>query len=285
MPANPEFSRRHLFKIAAGSAALAFIGARGRANAQEAQPQATPESNIEIPKFETLEDQIQGFTALVTGNMRPKALNSLGLTPNITEEALKKQYASGAFITNKESPIPEDQDLVFLEYSLEIPKIAHPFGSWYVYEDTKRDGLWENIVFVGDAKQGLRQNGDDAPVAYDDLQPNAEFFFNLPTDGMTWKDFSDLVPETEKDKYKGMGIIGEWEKDTPLIEGIVFQLQTNGFVGYTYFKGEPQPAQKTQGSQQKINTGLEMAHRGQEMVIKRMSTRFDSLRMLNIPQV
>lgn len=286
MPKNPEFSRRHLFKIAAGGAlaTIPLLGERGRVTAQETIPQATPETHIVIPKFETLENQIEGFTALVTGNMRPDALSSLSLTPILTEEELKKQYAKGTFITNKENPVPEDPGLVFLEYALYIPNTVQPFGSWYVYDDAKRDGLWENIVFVSDTIRGLRQNGDNAPVAYDDLQPNAEFFFNLPADGMNWKDLSELAPEAEKDKYKGLGIIGEWEKDTPLIEGIVFQLLTNGAVGYTHFKGEPQP---TQATQDKTNTGIAIAHRWREMGFERMTTQFNtiSLGRFNTPQV
>lgn len=287
MPVNVELSRRQLLKAAAGGAALAFVpflGEKGRTAAQEATPQQTPETHIEIPKFETLQDQIHGFTALVTENMKPDALTSLGLTPLLTEEALKKLHDSGDFITVKENPVPENPDAVFLECSLKTPNAKYSFSAWYVYEDTKRDGLWENIVFVSDAKQGLRQNGDDVSVAYDNLQSNAEFFFNLPADEMSWKDLSEFAPETEKDKYKGLGIIGEWQKDTPLTEKILLQLEVNGFIGYTHFKGEPKTTQGSQNSQQRMAKDLAVAIQClQKWNLK--EPKFDKLGSFNIPQV
>lgn len=294
MAANIELSRRQLFRVAAGAAVLAvpFFGERGRVSAQEAAPQQTEEKQIVIPKPEILEQHIEVFTSLLQGHMNPEALDALGLTPLLTEEELKKQHEAGLFtFENEEVPI-ENAHLSSVDYTLSLPDASNIFWANYSYDNQNEDALWQNIAFVNDRDKKLRKEGDKMPVPYDELQPNAYFFFKLPPgtppDGMLWKDFSEI---TRDEKDKDIGMFGAWEKDTPLIEGIALQTQTNGFNGYTRFIGEPEKPEENKPAQQKMNRGLEMAQRGQKMAFERMNNRFNinpvivNPGRLNIPQL
>lgn len=290
MSANLELSRRRFLKAAAGgAAALAFIpfpGERGRVTAQEATPQQTPETAIVIPKSETPEDYIEEFTALVTKNMNPQALEHLGLAPLLTQEELGKQYELGTFRTYKGNPFEKDPNVTLLEYGLMLPDTANYFEAFYTYDDQRRDALSETIRFVGGADRKLRQKGDTTLIPYDKLQSDAYFFFNLlpgaPPDGIDWKDWSEISPDQEN----GHAICGVWEKDTPLVEDIMLHLHKAGDVELTHFKAEPQPTQERQNTKQKTIRGLEMALRGRDMVLERISTRFNiNPGRFNTPQV